>query len=452
VGGNPVLLIICVASTLLSVEDLTSLQVFGLGSPLQLLSLLRSKFRVSNEDSAHHQPAGGGSKENSAEKASRIASKSGERHAVMQQLQSERGADTAGHKDVDDAGAAIVRTENDARHAVARAESCALGVRALRVWSDYMRCVAESGGLPSDPQDSIKAKDNLIAFVQDLEELVQDLGEVGTGPKGLDNNPRSRSGSNALETTAVQDARRAVEAVTHLSGEIYTLLLQFSHFRPDAVGAETEDTVCSPAQELLEAQLGLEESFPQRETAADADQAGGDQQEVQAYVTETVQELVSAFSRLLLRWDALHTPLPALTWVLHQLCALWSRVAKCLGMNAACGERDAAERVGASGVDSLPVSLLHRCEDSAALRALRGKLTKVASSVVMKAYLTYFSLSQRTTAGPRIAGSVVTAGSAALDRLRVEYLHGGGGRHANRELELLDLVVAMSDVGVKKEK
>jgi hypothetical protein len=433
------------------------LQVFGLGSPVQLLSLLRSKFHVSNEDSAHHKvdnPAGGGSKENSAEKASRIASKSGERHAVMQQLQSERGADTTGHKDVDDAGAAKVRTENDARHAVARAESAAraLGVRALRVWSDYMRCVAESGGLPSDPQEFLKTKGNLITFVRDLEDLVKDLGEVGTGPKGLDNNPRSRSGSNALETTAAQDACRAVEAVTHLCGEIYTLLLQFSHFRPDAVGAEAEDTVCSPALELLGDQLGLGELFPERETAADADQAGVDQQEVQVYVTETVQEFVSACSRLLTRWDALRTPQPALTWMLHQLCALWRRVAKCLGMNAACGERDAAERVGASGVDSAPVSLLNRCEDSAALRALRGKLTKVASSIVLKAYLTYFSLSQRTTAGSRIAGSVITAGSAALDRLRVEYLHGGGGRHANREQELLDLVVAMSDVGVNKEK
>jgi hypothetical protein len=427
-----------------------------LGSPVQLLPLLRSKFHVSNEDSAHHKvdhPACGGSKENSAEKASRIASKSGERHAVMQQLQSERGADTAGHKGVDDAGASKVRTENDARHAVARAESaeCALGVRVLRVWSDYVRCVAESGALPRDPQEISKTKGNLIAFVQDLEDLVQDLGQVGTGPKGLDNNPRSRSGSNALETTAVQDARRAVEAVTHLSGEIYTLLLQFSHFRPDAVGAETEDTVCSPAQELLEAQLGLEESFPERETAADADQAGGDQQEVQAYVTETVQELVSAFSRLLLRWDALRTPQPALTWVLHQLCALWRRVAKCLGMNAACGERDAATSIGAAGVDGAPVSLLDSCEDSAALRALLRKLTKMGSSIVLKAYLTYFSLCQRTTAGARIAGSVVIAGSAVLDRLRAEYLRGVGGRHANREQELLDLVVAMSEVGVKKE-
>jgi hypothetical protein len=432
------------------------LQVFGLGSPVQLLPLLRSKFHVSNEDSAHlkvDHPAGGGSKENSAEKASRIASKSGERHAVMQQLQSERGADTTGHKDVDDAGASKVRTENDARHAVARAESaeCALGVRVLRVWSDYVRCLAECGVLPRDQQKFPKMKD-LITFVLDLEELVQDLGEVGTGPKGLDNNPRSRSGSNALETTAAQDARRAVEAVAHLCGEIYKLLLQFSHFRPDAVGAETVGTVCSPAQELLEDQLGLEELFPERETTADTDVAGGDQHDVQAYVTETVQEFVSAFSRLLLRWDALHTPQPALTWVLHQLCALWRRVAKCLGMNAACGERVATTSIGAAGVDGAPVSLLDSCEDSAALRALRGKLTKMASSVVMKAYLTYFSLSQRAYARPSSAGSVATGESAVLDRLRAAYLHGGGGRHANREQELLDLVVAMSGVGVKKEK
>lgn len=444
------MLTICRWSCVAGLIAVVPVQVFGLGDPALLLSFLRRQFHVVDGDSDQGSPSGRG---NSGETGGVVPSKgmtgkSGQRQTAMQLMQSvaDAGSSSSGGRGgtgggggggagMEDAGAAKIRTENDAKHALAQTASaeCALGLRAVRLWSDYFRHLVNSR---DHAELSPRVADNLITFALDLEDLVADISTKKEAPKGLDNKPRSgSSSSNALDAIAERDAEMAAAALTGLCDEVYTLLLRKGGRVVDSdagggggggggeedgggdegAGDRPSSDAGAPrsyAENLLDEQGGLADDFPPLAHGADP----------QAYAPKTLQRFASRTGELLRRWSALRTGDSALRWVLDQLWSLWQHVATCLlSSKQAAASGDASGRVAAGRLGPhYGESLISHCEDSSALRAAHTKLLKLASALVLKVYLTHYAL--RHTVDP--STDEASSDAAALERLRREYLAG----------------------------
>ena len=404
------------------------MQVFGLGRPNELILLLRKLFRISDEvggaEWTGRNSGGGGSTHNSGEKATSAKSKSAQRRAEQQQIsEAFRSTETSNNAGgamaatgVVNAGTLKVRTENDARHAIAlrRSAECALGLRIVAVWCDYMKHITELIALEGRFDMLVDCSNNIIALLLDLDQLVATIRSA-------------RTKSTKDESVTEKDARYAAAKITELNAELIALL-SVQQLQPGVASSQL-----TYVEEAWQDLLQLSEVFPDFQDWCDVQASRGSPFGVelsQRYVTILIQALHRKLLEVTADWNTLNVADSTLRFLMQRMITVVERAAIVLGAHTLT-----------SSVE---------WEEAPALNTAVGKLQKVVLEVLGRMRLSLFAMSTQARVLAQSSGGDIERqwkeAAELVARLHVQNSGGdkkGPGSRRSREDQLLDVVCAL---------
>lgn len=329
-----------------------------------------------------------------------MTSKSAQRKAAQEKVNSVLAGDSSSSSSSASAtaGASKVRTANDAKRAIAEVESseCALGMRILSVWCDYIRNIRLAAATPAGSSGTAVTEEE-EEMVQDVLQMMFDLASELKGLKTADpimGAPKSKG--KAPETTQERDARQTADLLTELCAELFATthsnadISDASQVTPHRSRGHGCDRIMQNVLSLEVVLLPFEDwRVEQQNKRKPASSSSASPPPAAVYLQGLLKNFQKECESVLGSWHTLSIGESTLCFLMAQLGALLHRVTQCLG-SVQDELSVVTDDLSTGSADVYDV--LAPLEDSTALQRIHAHVHRLCQSLLTKLRVTLYPM------------------------------------------------------------